>query len=651
MTPATIDSPAAQAAPTDQRPLEALLFAAGWRIYAGALARNGYLAGLVVGGLAAVGLLVARLTALIPELPLAGLLALPGAALLIALALTRWPARDAVARRLDGDDGDDLLLTAVQLEQAPGGYKPLVLQRARERALATAPGSAVSWNWGGPTARLAALVALIVLGAWQLPQLDPYGERAERDALARKRDALEDQVKRTAKRKAELKVAKPKGALSDEVAKELAALKREMLAVDVRRPHPARKAMQLRQVKLGQQWRKANAKLLKNQLDKLNLSGRLGQRLTKTEKSMREALSKGNTKPMSQALSELNKLLSQLKKERDPEKKKALKRELQKKLKSLKRAAPKEMKDLLDQALDQLEMASSPALQDKALESLGETLKLGSQELERIGRYAMDKQAIENALAAIQKVKKLLDQLEAVKKASKDVKHNLDPEEQGKLEKLNQLAEKLAKEQLKLAAAALHSQQASEQIEAATELGKGLEEQLKKTAKLQAELQQATSDEQRKLTAKQLQQQIEKLEKMIAQMSECSDCSGQSYEALLASLGKGGKGNGPGTGGAGRGQGGIAPEKPDEETGFKTERSKTQLQRGRTLMKWRAKREVGPLGEAPKDYREAVKKLAEGVGEAIEAERVPAGYHEGVKHYFDQLKREAEGENKPDSDK
>ena len=94
------------------------------------------------------------------------------------------------------------------------------------------------------------------------------------------------------------------------------------------------------------------------------------------------------------------------------------------------------------------------------------------------------------------------------------------------------------------------------------------------------------------------------------------------------------QGNG-GTGGQGQGRGGKPPE-VDQKTAFKTERSKSALHAGKTLMQWKTQEEADK-GESKLDYKKAVDAVKQGVSEAILSEQIPPGYHEAIKKYFDQV--------------
>jgi len=92
---------------------------------------------------------------------------------------------------------------------------------------------------------------------------------------------------------------------------------------------------------------------------------------------------------------------------------------------------------------------------------------------------------------------------------------------------------------------------------------------------------------------------------------------------------------GPGMGPKGIGKGGEAPEKPDEVTDYKSERSRSAFQAGKILLQWKTKQlsDPGSVTEA----RKHITDIKQAATEAILQEQVPPGYHDAIKRYFDSL--------------
>jgi hypothetical protein len=117
------------------------------------------------------------------------------------------------------------------------------------------------------------------------------------------------------------------------------------------------------------------------------------------------------------------------------------------------------------------------------------------------------------------------------------------------------------------------------------------------------------------------------------------------YEELLAMAGEGegeGEGEGDGEGeestdDSERGQGGDAEEEDDSvKTDFVSEHTKTPIQQGKILLSMKQKG-LSESGEAKQNFQRALSEVKQGFSEAIEAEQIPPGYHEGIKTYFDSL--------------
>ena len=108
------------------------------------------------------------------------------------------------------------------------------------------------------------------------------------------------------------------------------------------------------------------------------------------------------------------------------------------------------------------------------------------------------------------------------------------------------------------------------------------------------------------------------------------------FAEKMAGLGQGGEPGENAGMGPGIGNGAKRPENDATKTGFKTEKSNSQLTGGKMLLEWKTK-EVGETGARSEEYRTSVQRVKQGVSEAIQQEQVPPGYHEAIKKYFDSL--------------
>ena len=81
-----------------------------------------------------------------------------------------------------------------------------------------------------------------------------------------------------------------------------------------------------------------------------------------------------------------------------------------------------------------------------------------------------------------------------------------------------------------------------------------------------------------------------------------------------------------------------APEDPSAQTAFQTELTRGALSAGRMLMLTKGKG-VAEGGEPQRAYDQALQQVKQGATDAILQERVPPGYHAGIRKYFDELGR------------
>ena len=254
----------------------------------------------------------------------------------------------------------------------------------------------------------------------------------------------------------------------------------------------------------------------------------------------------------------------------------------------------------------------------------------------------------------------LKKELEKMKEALKDMAQSPDSAERRKQmeelkEKMQAMADAL---QEKLGAAGLNDalQRAMEQMDMANmeDLTKEAMEAMQETLGLSQEelesLAKAMQDMKNlneAMSAAQMAKMLNEMGELDGQgLGQCETMSDYEklYKEMMERLGQGqgegfgdqaGIGNG-GMGGPGQGRGGKAPENPDAETDFKSEVSKSALQKGRLLMSMESKGDA-EKGEVEKAYKDAIGVLKEEASEAILKEQIPPGYHESIRDYFDNL--------------
>ena len=91
-------------------------------------------------------------------------------------------------------------------------------------------------------------------------------------------------------------------------------------------------------------------------------------------------------------------------------------------------------------------------------------------------------------------------------------------------------------------------------------------------------------------------------------------------------------------GGAGTGEGNIAPEDIMQQTDFQPEKSSSPLTAGKMLLQWKTQ-ELAPSGPAREQYKRHINAVKQGVSEAILQEQIPPGYHDAIRKYFDTMEK------------
>lgn len=128
----------------------------------------------------------------------------------------------------------------------------------------------------------------------------------------------------------------------------------------------------------------------------------------------------------------------------------------------------------------------------------------------------------------------------------------------------------------------------------------------------------------------------------------CANCQTLSDYAKLYSdmMGQGESGTGEGMRGPGIGEGGEAQEDDSVARDFKTERSSSAIDAGKTLLTIKT-RGMGEEGDVRKAYRDQIGKVKQSLSEAILQEQVPPGYHESIRSYFDSMGNAADAPASP----
>ena len=507
------------------------------------IAHRAFVLTLIFSGVYCLLLLTGRLTGLFPNwFSPWSVAVVPGLSLLAATVFGSRPQMAAAAHAVDRfSDTKDLFLTVISLEKSPCEYSPLVGRDAEKSAGSVPASKVVPFHWEHPSLVTAGALAVLVLGAFFVPTLDPFGSVAEAKQGEQERKLLEETHKQTIRRRAELKEKHVAEENSEEVEKAVEKLKgglQRMERAD-RKKNQAR--LNEHQKELGEKFRKLNSGELRSLFDQAKGEQKLGMLHDEDlfRKWQRE-LQQGSADNLQQELKELKDALKEMAKADDPVAKTELERKIKQKLKEMKdfannKVGSKALMQALDRAMEQLDAAKNQELSREAMEALEESMELASEELQLLAQASRDLESLEEALELISMCKKC----------------NAEGELDG-------------------------------------EMFDG-------------------------------QMSLEEYAEMYAQ--------------LMAQM------QGQGTGGQGMGDSESVPEDDSIETGFKDEKSKSAIQKGRILLSMKTKgiSEAGEMKE--EEYRRVVGELKQSLEDVIDQEQIPPGYVEGIKKYFDTLEK------------
>ena len=391
-----------------------LLRSAATRMRLVSLGKNFRLAVLTLAAIALIALLCARLLALLPNhwlTPLT-LLAVPALALAASFIFLRRHAPAHVARAVDAHAGTkELFLTAALIEQSPGEFRGIVLEQAEERAGQLSAAQLMPLRWM-PGARdvLIALAALYAAVLW-LPQLDPFKMDAKRQETSKQEQRLVETKKITALRKEELK---EKGAaLSEQVEQALAKLDKTLKEMKpVERDLNAKKLNEQAQ-DFSELWKKTNASLPKEVLEKA--AQQFGDAQQRQEmKDLINKLKKGDAEGLKQAMEKLRQEMQKIAQQPEGADKREQLEKIAKQLGQMasqmrEQLGDKGVNEALQRALEQMDMSKLKDLAKDALDGANESMKLGEDELKRLGEMFKDAQNLEDALKNLAAAKQLND--------------------------------------------------------------------------------------------------------------------------------------------------------------------------------------------------------------------------------------------------
>jgi len=369
---------------------------------------------LVLAAAYALLLLCSRLLGVIPNwFSPVNLLTVAAAALALAVAFYRRPSLADTAHLLDRRmETDDLFLTSALIDASPGTYKPLVLKMAEERAAAIESKRVVPFLWTAGTRNAILALAVLLAGILLLPQLDPFGKDEQRSRVIERQRQLQDSRKATALRVEMLQGKAQDAELSEEVQIATEELTQAFNAMQQSDKQGNLKRLNEHQAQLGELWRSASEKRLRDALSQAGQPQQFGERGEQKAAELRQQLGKGDASGMKQEIANLKELAQQLAQTSDAAGTRDLADELKQRIEQLSDALGREMSSgsldaALQRALDQLAMAQMAGLSSEALEAVQESLELSELESEALAQSVRDIEALEEALQTLQLAKRL----------------------------------------------------------------------------------------------------------------------------------------------------------------------------------------------------------------------------------------------------
>ena len=364
-------------------------------------------------GLYGLALLLSRLLGIIPAWfsPLS-LALVPAVTLVLAAVFHHRPDNNEAARLADAKMGThDLFLTASLIGNSIGAYQELVLQQAERRATAAVPKALVPFPWHRDALRTGSALALLTLGVFLLPQLDPFGLHKQQRQLADQREQIRAISKATEARAALLE-QKRAGEQSDAVKQAIAELEKTFREAKTNDNAGTLARLNEQQKLFGQIWKQLSEEKLKNGLAVPPASQSFGLADPAKTEQLRNDLQKGDVSSANRELDELKRKAEELAAAKDPVAREKLRQELMDRVQNLKDTLDQQVGSQaldadLQRALEQLAMSNLPSLSGESLKGMSDSLKLTQEELAQLAKAMADMKNIEEALKALQLAKAL----------------------------------------------------------------------------------------------------------------------------------------------------------------------------------------------------------------------------------------------------
>ena len=570
-------------------------------------------------------MLTSRLTGLIPDIFSLSTIFIPLlvsllAAFCIPLKIGQKESAVTVDKR---ENTDDLFLTATTIQNSNGKFKDLVSRQAEEKAATLKAEKIVSFNWKEAGRNLAISIAILILGIYTLPQLDPFGKEEERAKKELKSKSLEEARKETEKRLVKLKKEAERPKDSDAAKSELTEIFKEL---KMKKPEEVRKKLRQQRRKMAKMWTDKN-KELSEEKKQLKISSQSFGLNSDELRKISKDLKKGDSKSAVKKLSELKDKLEGLSDgELNEDKKKEI-ADIKKEIEDLRDAinegaGAESVKAAIDRALSQMEELSDETKQ--ALADAAKSLELGERELQRLQKMMDEMEELQQMMQTAQQADQLAQQMQNNPNGQTPPEYESFQEYQDYLDQLEQGEQQQGQGQI------CQTCEGSGKCVTCNGTGEDVEEHVCLGCRGDG---------------------------------KCPDCKGRGSQGGQQTAGgqngqgQGQNGQGQGQNGQGAGQqvagngsnggrnGGGTPGEKEDDASTIRQNAKSKTQPGRILMEWKTKG-LSENGEVTEEYQAAMQEIREGVDEAISKEKIPPGYHEIIKKYFS-----SEGLNQGESEK
>lgn len=366
-----------------------------------------------IAALYAVLLLAGRLSGLFPDWFSPWTVSIvPAAAVLLALL---WPRRvpvQAAAHAIDTHARtQDLFLTLTSLGPQAWEYAPIVARDAESAAAGIKPHEVVPFHWEHPSLISTGVLAALLLGAFFVPALDPFGQVAAAKQQDEIRKLLEETQNVTEARQAQLAQKDVEKENSEAVEQALQGLKTSFQQMKSGEPRQNLEKLNVHQKELGEMYRKLNSGELKSLFDKLQTDQKLGQLHDQDLfRQWQKELQEGKSEGLERELDKISADMKQLAQTTDPVARTELQRKIQKELKELSdfaasKAGSKSLNAALQRAMQQLDAAKQEGLSKEAMQALQESLGVCEKEMQMLAQSARDMKDLEDALKLISMAK------------------------------------------------------------------------------------------------------------------------------------------------------------------------------------------------------------------------------------------------------